>query len=165
MKRAGLLAALAGALVLSACGFRPLYANGGQGGQPAIGAVVIDEIPGKSGHVLKTELDQLLGVERGDGPVRRLSIQVRESFRNVALRIDQAASRADLTLSARYTLYDDTGAVLIRGAADSVASYAVPRSAYGEVASQNDARERAAELLAERIRAELALRLAQRRGS
>lgn len=155
------LAILAVAGLLAGCGFRPLYATGAQGG-PAIGPVVIDTIQGKSGHVLKTELDQLLALERGSGPVKRLSIKLSESYGLVGLRVDEASSRADLRLSASYVLFDDAGKEVLRGNADSVASYEVPASSYGEIAAQNDARERAAELLAERIRAELGLRLARR---
>lgn len=152
---------LAMVFALAGCGFRPLYASGAQAGG-AIGPVVIDTIEGKSGHVLKTELDLLLDLERGSGPVKRLSIHLSESFGLVGLRVDEASSRADLRLSAAYTLYNDAGKEMLRGVADSVASYEVPASSYGEIAAQNDARERAAELLAERIRAEIALRLAQR---
>ncbi len=152
---------LAMVCALAGCGFRPLYATGAQGG-PAIGPVVIDTIEGKSGHVLKTELDLLLGVERGSGPVKRLSVRLTESYGLVGLRVDEASSRADLRLSAAYTLYDDAGEEVLRGVADSVASYEVPSSSFGEIAAQNDARERAAELLAERIRAEIGLRLARR---
>lgn len=145
---------------LAGCGFRPLYATGAQSGA-AIGPVVIDRIEGKSGHVLKTELDLLLDLERGSGPIKRLSIRLTESFGLVGLRVDEASSRADLRLAAAYTLFDDQGKELLRGVADSVASYEVPASSYGGIAAQNDARERAAELLAERIRAEIALRLAR----
>lgn len=155
--------ALLALAALGACGFRPLYAEGPEGQRGAIGAVTIDQIAGRSGFVLKTELEQLLSVETGDDPPKRLAIQLTENFARVGLRVDEASNRADLILTANYILYDDMGKVLARGRADSVASYNVPASSFGEVAAENDARERAAELLAERIRAELALRLAQRR--
>jgi LPS-assembly lipoprotein len=153
-------------LLLSGCGFRPLYATqeGGQVGN--IGPVVLDTIPGKSGYALQTELGKLLSVERAEGGAqtpKRLSISIQEAIGRVALRVDEASNRADLTLIATYTLYDESGQVLARGRADSIASYEVPiNSSFGEVANENDARERAATLLAERIRAELSLRLADR---
>jgi hypothetical protein len=46
-----------------------------------------------------------------------------------------------------------------------VVNYEIPTAAFGEIAAQDDARDRAAETLAQRMRAELALRLAQARGS
>jgi hypothetical protein len=45
----------------------------------------------------------------------------------------------------------------------TVVNYDIPTAAFGEIAAQDDARERAAETMAQRFRAELALRLAQRR--
>ncbi len=153
-----LTAALALALPLGACGFRPLYAPTPTGG-PAIGSVIVDEAPGKAGHALKMELDRLFDVERGAGAAQRLSLTVNESVAGLGFRVDESASRSDLTLNASYVLYDPAGNVLLRGTASSVASYNIPSSAYGEYAAQQDARERAAELLAERIRVELALQL------
>ena len=47
----------------------------------------------------------------------------------------------------------------------SVVNYEIPTAAYGEITAQDDARERAAETMAERFRAELALRMAQARES
>jgi len=153
--------ALAGTL-LTGCGFRPMYATQASGARGYIGPVTIDTIPGKSGFELQTELERLLSVEKADTHPRRLSITLNEQFARVALRIDEASNRADLILVASYTLYDESGKTLVKGQADSIASYEVPlASSFGEVAAENDARERAASLLAERIRAELALRLAK----
>jgi hypothetical protein len=42
-------------------------------------------------------------------------------------------------------------------------NYDIPTAAFGEIAAQDDARERAAETMAQRFRAELALRMAQAR--
>ena len=62
----------------------------------------------------------------------------------------------------------DTGANAIRkispaGSVTTVADYDIPTAAFGEISAQDDARERAAETMAERFRAELALRMAARR--
>jgi LPS-assembly lipoprotein len=139
-----------------------MYSQSANGG-PAIGPVVIDKIDGKGGYVLKAELEKLLDVERGTGPVRRLVISVTESVGGLGFRIDESASRSDLLLEATYQLYDFEGREILKGTVRSVASYDVPTSAYGEITAQDDARERAAETLAEKLRAELALRLAQKK--
>lgn len=150
------LAALAG------CGFKPMYAPAGRG-DATIGAVSIPEIPGKSGHVLRTELEKLFGAERGSSTSRRLEVALTERIGTLGLRVDESSTRADLTLTADYVLFDATGVELFRGSAKQVASYDIPNSAYGEVTAQNDARERAAASLAERMRTDLALRLSQPR--
>jgi LPS-assembly lipoprotein len=157
------LIAVAGlAMTLAACGFQPLYAPP-PGGGPVIGAVEIGMVPGKAGHVLRTELDRLLSVERGAGPPQRLEIALGEQVVRLGLRTDESSTRADLMLTARYSLTPAEGGVAIRGTVQSVATYVIPTAAYGEIAAQDDARERAAEVLAQRIRADLALRLAEAR--
>lgn len=146
---------------LASCGFKPMYAP--TGGDAAIGAVSIPEIPGKSGHVFRTELEKLLGAERGSATTRRLEVALKETIGTLGLRVDESSTRADLILTADYVFFDANGGELFRGVIQQTASYDIPTSAFGEVSAQNDARERAASMLAERMRTELALRLNQRR--
>jgi LPS-assembly lipoprotein len=149
---------------LAGCGFSPMYGGGGPGGGgPVIGPVTIDEVPGKAGFVFKAELEKLLSVERGGDPARRLTVALTETSGGLGFRVDESASRSDLTLYASYKLSDADGKTVVAGAASSVASYDVPASAFGEIASQDDARERAAENLAEKVRANLALLLARKK--
>ena len=162
--RLTIVPALFAAVSVAACSFTPLYAPQANGA-PAIGPVIVDDVAGKSGFALKTSLDKLFDVERGTGAARRLSIKMDEGIAGLGFRLDESASRSDLTLSASYVLYDVDGTEVTRGTASAVASYDIPASAYGEVAAQNDARERAADMLAERIRAELAIKLAEKHKS
>ena len=151
--------ALALAATVGACGFRPMYMQSANGG-PAIGPVIVDRIDGKAGYVLKSELEKMFDIERGTGPVRRLQITLSESVAGLGFRVDESASRSDLYLDARYTLFDIDGKAVVTSNIRTVASYDVPTSAYGEIAAQDDARERASETMAERIRADLIVRLA-----
>ena len=162
--RFAILPALLAAAVLGACSFTPLYAPQASG-TPAIGPVLVDEVPGRAGFAMKNALDKLFDVERGTGPARRLSVKLDEGIAGLGFRLDELATRSDLTLSAAYTLYDADGQEVTKGQASAVASYDIPSSAYAEVAAQNDARDRAADMLAERIRAELAIKLAAQRKS
>lgn len=151
------------AATLSGCGFHPMYAPSANGG-PAIGPVVIDQIDSKAGHVLKAELEKLLQVEqRGGGAPQRLSVTVTEGSAGLGFRVDETASRSDLVVSAVYRLFGADGKLLLTGGAAAAASYDIPNSAYGEITAQDDARERAAENVAEKMRADIALRLAQLR--
>ncbi len=147
-------------LLLAACGFQPMYAP--PGGGPAIGPVMVEQIDGKAGHVLKIELDRILSVENDGSPAAVLAIRISERIRRIGLRVDESASRAELRLTANYVLAPPTGR-RIRGSVVTVVNYDVPTSAFGEISAQDDARERAAETKAQRLRAELALRMAQRR--
>ena len=148
-------------LLLSACGFSPMYAP--VGGGPAIGPVQVQTIEGKSGHVLKTELDRILAVENNGGTPALLTITLTETVSNLGLRRDESSTRAELALIANYVFTPANGSAPIRGAVVTTVSYSIPGAAFAAISAQDDARERAAETMAERFRAELALRLAQMR--
>jgi LPS-assembly lipoprotein len=150
------LAALAG------CGFKPMYAPSG-GGDPLIGAISVPEVPGKAGHAFRTELVRQLAAE-GASP-RRLDITVTEVVAPLGLRVDESASRADLILNSSYRLLDAEGKEVTKGVVSATASYDIPISAYGAAAAQDDARERAGVLLAQKVRTDLALKLSRLRTS
>jgi LPS-assembly lipoprotein len=148
-------------LLLGACGFQPMYAPAG-GGQ-AIGPVQVAEIEGKAGHVLRTELDRILSVENGDGTPSLLEITLSEQVTPLGIRRDESATRAELRIIANYVLTPPNNAQVMRGSVVTTVNYDIPTAAFGEIAAQDDARERAAESMAQRFRAELALRMAQAR--
>ncbi len=148
-------------LLLAACGFQPMYSPSGGS---AIGPVQIDEIEGKAGHVLRTELSRILAVENGANPSSHLEITLSEQVTPLGIRIDESATRAELRLIANYVLTPPgQGAQVMRGSVVTVVNYDIPTAAFGEIAAQDDARERAAETMAQRFRAELALRMSQAR--
>lgn len=141
---------------LAACGFTPMYAPSGQA---FIGDVTVPEVPGKAGHAFRTELVRQLGAERGHGTGRRLDVTVSEVVAPLGLRVDESATRADLILNSSYTLFEADGRELVKGVVSATASYDIPVSAYGAATAQDDARERAGVLLANRVRTDIALRL------
>jgi LPS-assembly lipoprotein len=149
-------------LLLGACGFQPMYAPAGGG--PAIGPVEVSEIEGKAGHVLRTELGRILAPEDGGLAPSHLQITLSEQVTPLGIRRDESATRAELRLIANYVLTPPNNAQVMRGSVVTTVNYDIPTAAYGEIAAQDDARERAAETMAQRFRAELALRMAQARG-
>jgi LPS-assembly lipoprotein len=149
-------------LLVAACGFQPMYAPAGGGA--AIGPVTVEQIDGKAGHVLKTELDRILAVENNGATPAMLQITLSEQITPLGIRVDESATRAELRLIANYILTPATpGAQVMRGSVFTVVNYDIPTAAFGEITAQDDARERAAETMAQRFRAELALRMAQAR--
>jgi LPS-assembly lipoprotein len=166
MRLRALLPALL-AFTLAGCGFSPMYGENAPGSTSGhyIGPVTIDEVAGKGGFVFKAELEKLLQVESGPGPARRLTVTVTEVSGGLGFRVDESASRSDFFLFASYVLRDADGKMLVAGSATSTASYDVPSSAYGEIAAQEDARERAAENLAVKVQAQLSLKLASKKVS
>lgn len=149
-------------LLLAACGFQPMYGAGPTGGV-AIGPVTVEQIDGKAGHVLKTELDRILAVENNGAPPMLLQITLQERVTPLGIRVDESATRAEMRLIANYVLTPASGGRVMRGSVFSVVNYDIPTAAFGEITAQDDARERAAETMAQRFRAELALRMSQAR--
>jgi LPS-assembly lipoprotein len=135
------------------------------GGGPAIGPVHIAEIEGKAGHVLRTELDRILAVEDRGGQASLLEITLSERVTPLGLRRDESSTRAQLRIIANYVLTPPNNAQVMRGSVVTSVNYDIPTAAFGEIAAQDDARERAAETMAQRFRAELALRMAQARAA
>lgn len=148
-------------LLLAACGFQPMYAQ--SGGGPAIGPIEVAQIDGMAGHVLKAELERILAVENNGDPPALLEITLSEQVTPLGIRVDESATRSELRLIANYVLTPAGGGRVMRGSVFTVVNYDIPTAAFGEIAAQDDARERAAETMAQRFRAELALRLAQAR--
>lgn len=148
-------------MLLAACGFQPMYAP--PGGGPAFGSITVAQIDGKAGHVLKSELDRIFAPEANTTPPALLEITLQEYVVPFGLRLDESATRGELRLVANYVLTPPNNGRIMRGSVVSVVNYDIPTAAFGEIASQDDARERAAESLAQRFRSEIALRLAQAR--
>ena len=88
-----------------------------------------------------------------------------EQVTPLGIRVDESATRAELRLIANYVLTPPPNRArsVMRGSVFTVVNYDIPTAAFGEIAAQDDARERAAETMAQRFRAELALRMAQAR--
>jgi LPS-assembly lipoprotein len=150
-------------LLLAGCGFQPLYAP--PGGGAAIGPVQVTMIEGKAGHVLKQELDRILSVENDGTSPALLDITLLEYVSYLGIRLDESASRAEMRLVANYVLTPPNGGAALRGSVNSVVNFDIDESAFASAAAQDDARERAAETMAQRFRAELAIRLAQQRNA
>lgn len=153
---AALLAALGG------CGFKPMYSQStmAQNGGAAIGSVSIDEVEGKAGHEFRQSMVRLLDAERGSGVIRRLKVSIRERIIPLGLRTDASSTRSDMELTAAYNFFDENGKLLFNGSVTATVSYNIPVGSYAEISAQNDARTRGGELLAERMRTDLALRMA-----
>ena len=148
-------------LFLAACGFQPMYAPAAGGA--AIGPVEVAQIDGMAGHVLKAELDRIFAVENTGAAPAHLEITLLEQVTPLGIRVDESATRSELRLIANYVLTPPNSRDVMRGSVTTVVTYDIPTAAFGEIAAQDDARERAAETMAQRFRAELALRMAQAR--
>jgi LPS-assembly lipoprotein len=144
-------AVLACALFASGCGFSPVYSTGGSG----VGPVVISEIEGRSGYFLRQELDRHAALEQGNTSPRTLTVKLATRFASAALTPDGLSGRTLLTLTANYELQQPTGVRPLTGIVSTTVGYESLDQAYGDVALQADAEQRAATQVADRIWADL----------
>lgn len=155
------LAALAGALLLSACGLKPMYA-GGASGQVAQGlaAVEVPAIEGKAGWLVRNALVDQLGAAGRAAPRYRLDVRLDDKLEGLGLLSDDTIGRERRTLRARYQLVDmASGAIVLDATAGSDAGIDVVSSEYATIAAEQKALENLARVVADKIVARLALQL------
>jgi LPS-assembly lipoprotein len=142
------------ALIVSACGFTPLYANGGSAGN-----ISISQIDGRAGQALRKALLQELGpgLPGLEGPAS-LDVVLDETLARLALRPDESATRTDVIVSADYVLSFDDNAIAGKSSAES--SFLVPDAPFSDITAQIDATDRAMLILARRIADDLRIAMA-----
>jgi LPS-assembly lipoprotein len=147
---------------VSACGFTPLYATTGL--SSGLSAIDVIAPEGRTGYLLREELDDALARDPRLPTRWRLDLKVSERLRGRGLRIDNVASRYELTLVADYSLVEvATGVVAHRGQALSEVTYDSADQPYTAIATQQDADHRAAAEAARKIQLDLAVWLSRQR--
>jgi len=148
----------AGALALSGCGLRPLYA-GGAGGtvQSMLATVQVAPIEGQSGWLVSNALRDRLSAGEDAAARYRLEVQLDDSIAGLGVRSDDSVARERRTLRARYQLVDlASGAVVLDATAGSDAGIDVVGSEYATIAGEKSALERLSGIVADQIVARVA---------
>lgn len=153
-------------LLLSACGFRPLYV--GQSTQDSISgkqltqemaSIFIDTIPDRIGQILHQSLsDRLTPHGETKDPRYRLSVRLSEAvISQQGVRQDNLATRYVMTFTAYYTLYTyPENRKLLSDSTVGRSSYDVQLSPYATDVAEQTAKERIMKILGN----DIALRLA-----
>lgn len=150
-----LAAPLAG-LVLTACGFTPLYAVPGT--SPGLSSIEVHAPHGRTAYLVEQALNQSLARNFSQPPVYRLDFVVAERRYPRGLRINNVATLYETHVVVSYQLTDIATGRLVKGGAEQVqVVYDVADQPYEGVAAQQDSQERAANDVADRIRAALAI--------
>ena len=157
----GLKLAAACAVALAAgaagCGFQPLYATDGSA-RGQLARIHIDQIADRTGQQLRNAL--LLSFPPGDpnAPAAwRLRVTLKEDKEELGVEKQDVATRANLTLTAFYTLEDAASdKKAMSGDLRSVNSYNILQSPYGTLAAERNARARAVRQIADGLTARLA---------
>ncbi len=154
-------AALAAALLLSACGLKPLYAGGGSGAvAQGLASVDVSAIEGKAGWLVRNALIDRLGSTNGNATQARYRLDVRldDRLEGLALLSDVTIGRERRTLRARYQLIDQaSGDIVLDATAGSDAGIDVVSSEYATIAAENTALENLSRDVAGKIVTSLAL--------
>jgi LPS-assembly lipoprotein len=143
----------AGALLLSACGFTPMY--GTTGGSPVLSRIAVTSQDDRLGYRLREQLEDALGWDRGALPLYRLTTQTEQSRRPLGRRIDDTATRYELTVRTTWTLTPIAGGAPLTGKETSTSTYAAADQPYAAIAAQQDGEDRAAAELARLIRLDI----------
>lgn len=147
-------------LALQACGFHPLYAEK-SGTANKLESVRIDPLQERNGQMLHNMLrDRINPGGQPASPEYLLRVALKERTAGLGIRRDRTASRFNLTVETKYTLYTADGkTVLFQGESAATSGYSaldLPAQ-YGTLSAERDARERASQVVADDIAQRLAV--------
>ena len=146
-------AAVGCATLLASCGFTPLY--GDAGGSPALSRIAVTTQDDRIGYRLREQLEDALAWDRGTSPLYRLQTVVEQSRRPLGRRIDDTASRYELTVRAGWTLTPVAGGTPLTGVETAILTYAAADQPYAAIAAQQDGEDRATAELSRLIRIDI----------
>ena len=158
MRRALALIAVAGSALLSGCGFTPLYGETGVG--TGLSRIAVTTPDNRLGYRLREQLEDAFGRDGSAQPLYRLTTEVQQERRPLGRRIDDTASRYELTVRAEWTLTPLAGGEAMTGVETATVTYAAADQPYAAIAAQQDGEERAAADLARLIRLDMMRALA-----
>lgn len=159
-KPAALSVAVA-ALMLSGCGFTPLYATPGVAA--GLSAIEVAAPQGRAGFLLRQSLDDAFGRDPRLPPAYRMSLTVNEQKIPRGVRVDNVANRYEMVLTVGYALTTAAGAPVRNGRVAASVTYDSADQPYASIAAEQDGQERAAAEAARQIQLDLVRLMAAQR--
>lgn len=161
-------------VIVSGCGFHPLYATPGMPNgamQASLRSIYVEPVPERLGYQLRTRLTDLLD-GKSEAAGARYVLRIVMTTQSEAIGVQSQTTNTGVTqtaitryndkVTAEYDLIDTkTNQVATHGVETGLTSYNVLSSPYSTLAVQQDADRRAAEDIADRIRVDLAVWFAQ----
>ena len=155
------LTAVVIALVLSGCGFRPLYGTAGTNHHLSdqLAQIRIETIPDRTGQQLwNFLLDRLNPNGQPARPLYYLIVTINIARTDLGIERDKTATRAILALTAYYRLVDRTKkTILVKGSTHSTNSFNIVASDFATLSAETGAIKRASRDVSENIKTRLAL--------
>ena len=158
----GRIALIISLLMVSACGFKPIYATPEGATAPINKQIALGSVtaPEEVHLFISDALRERIILREGEKPKYALSVGATENAQRLAVQIDATVTRYNYRLIARYYLRDLETQKVIQGRAQAITSYNIVSSQYSTLFAERAAREKAARLLAEEIERDIILRLA-----
>ncbi len=146
---------------LGACGFSPLYAENKQGETVSdkLATVRVEPLRDRVGQQMHNLLrDRFNPKGQPAAADYSLVMSVTETIRELAVRQDETATRANLTLDANFGLRrTNDGEEVLNGRSTSTTSYDILREPFASTISERDARDRALREVADDVQARVAI--------
>ena len=153
-----ILITIASILLLSACGFSPMYGANSSKNNTAIKTELTDIeialIPDREGQYLRNALIDRFYIHGSPAtPKFRLVVkEVDENVSNFDVTIDSEVTRRQLKLSTSMSLIDlDSGSVVLTRSLQSITSYNVLESEFSTIVTEQSARDAALDDIARQI--------------
>lgn len=144
-------------LLLSGCGFHPLY--GGAGGDRLAGNlsdIAIEPIRDRPGQILRNNLIDRM--HPGGEARYSLAVYLSEARSDLGLQRDASATYARLYMVAKFVLYDVKGQkTLLSDTTTVITSFSLPQGGFVNLVSEGDARQRALEEVSDEITEKVAV--------
>ena len=151
--------------MLAGCGFSPLYGKHGTASAPevmdALATVSIRSLPDRQGMKLRQILRQTMQPTGLTRAAYDLDVNFAQRVEELGIRPDATSSRANMVLSANFSLYEG-GQRVFGDHVQSIVSYNILDDQYATVASQADAENRGIKQLGEEIKTRLAVYFRER---
>ena len=147
------LAVFAMAAALSACGFTPMY--GATEAGSSLTRIAVSTPDDRLGYRLREQLEDAFAFDRTAAPQYRMTVAVEQSRRPLGRRIDDTATRYELTGKGTWTLTPVNGGQPMTGVETVTTTYAAADQPYAAIAAQQDGEDRAAAELSRLIRLDL----------
>ncbi len=145
---------------LTGCGFTPLYGETAAGG--SLSRIAVTTQDDRLGYRVREQLEDALGRDGAQAPLWRLETTLEQSRRPLGRRIDDTATRYELTVRGAWTLTPTNGGPAVTGVETVTTTYAAADQPFAAIAAQQDGEERAAAELARLIRLDLMRALSAR---
>ena len=137
-------------LGLTGCGFTPVYGDAGIGS--SLSRIAVTTQDDRLGYRVREQLEDALGRNGAQAPLWRLQTTLEQSRRPLGRRIDDTATRYEMTVRGAWTLTPASGGSAVSGVETVTTTYAAADQPFAAIAAQQDGEERAAAELARLIR-------------